>query len=117
MTPDALRLLCLRWQRVLGLSDWDVKVSYVRAYDMEGQGRCSATPKLRKALIAILDPQDYDPAQHWPQDVEQTLVHELLHLYFRAGDIGSVDELNTEQGVEATAKALVLLSRQSKGHL
>lgn len=111
-SPDALSDLCAAWQARLGLGDWSIVVAYRRAFDLgHFDGRCSPVPERRCAVIGILHPDDYDPTRPWAQDVEHTLVHELLHCYHHAADSGSRAELLEEQGVEAAARALVDLRR------
>ena len=115
LSPDQLSDLCVEWQRRLGLADWRVSIRYVRGWEISGaEGRCSPEPSRRLALIAVLDPIDYNPANEWPQDVEVTVVHELLHCYHHAGERGSREDLLLEQGVEATARALVALRREAQ---
>jgi len=104
--------LCPWWQSVLGLSDWYIKVRVKRKYDLppDSQGTCNWTYSRMEAAVKILHPNDYDPGFLVPQDMELTLVHELVHIRhapFQPAD----DNLHHEQAVEAIAKALVALKR------
>jgi hypothetical protein len=109
-----LEKLCREWQARLYLRDWDISIAYLPEEKMDdAQGVCDPYPKLRRASIGILRLEDY-PAEAAPQDVEQTLVHELLHCYPHAARPGSVAEMFEEQGIEAAAKALVALKRARK---
>lgn len=118
LTEQELRNLCRWWQEVLGLSDWYIKVNIKRAYDMprDFQGECSWTFARREAVIKILDSSDYDPDFAFPQDMELTLVHELLHV--RYGPAAEPEDTATkwlyEQATEDIARALVALKRASK---
>lgn len=109
-----LEKLCREWQVRLFLRDWEISVAYLPEDKMEeAQGVCDPYPKLRRASIGILRLEDY-PTDATPQDVELTLVHELLHCYHHSSKPGSVADLFEEQGVESAAKALVALKRARK---
>lgn len=117
MTQDELVALCRKWQRILRLQDWDVKVRLARTWDMQSSdnlGECSYELRKRMAAIRVLDSVDYD-SEHtpWPQDQERTLVHELLHLHFApfAADSGTPQDIAQEQAIDAIAGALVQLAR------
>lgn len=112
--------LCEEWQEILGLKDWDVKILIVSKEDMSKpniQGSCTYTLSTKTALISILNPINYDPSCPWKQDLEQTLVHELLHLHFsfvsRLIEDGSLEQIIEDQVVSALSKALVSLKRQN----
>lgn len=111
MTQEQLEALCAEWQRRLRLQDWDVKIRLRRRYDMwveTNQGECKHETLKKLALVNILDPTDYDPDNVWPQDVERTVVHELLHLHF-APFVGDYEQCNAahEQAIDLIAGALV----------
>jgi hypothetical protein len=113
---DHLNDLCREWQRVLRLQDWDVQVKIARGFQLgKRQGECEYVQSLRQAVIRILDPNDW-PDQNWPQDIEATLVHELLHLHFAPfmSDAGEDDLINIAQevAIDQIAKALVKQQRQ-----
>ena len=62
-----------------------------------------------KALISILDSTDY-PDGPFPQDMEVTLVHELLHIpmrYFVDPAPGTLEATHLEAFIERTARLLV----------
>lgn len=114
---DELRAACEEWQKRLRLQDWVVKCRIAR--NKEGlekvQGNCTWVLTKKMATILVLDPLDYPDDTMHPQDMEQTLVHELLHLHFCPFD----DESNTpkeiaiEQAVDCIAFALVNTHRES----
>jgi hypothetical protein len=114
MTEQELTSLCAEWQKTLRLQDWKILVQIKRTHDMpEGLEGCIETTRTKKdAVIRILDPADYPPKAAWVQDMEATLVHELLHLHFPEVD---ENEYHTwvEQGIELTARALVDLKRKA----
>lgn len=83
-TKEKLRDKCAEWQKVLRLQDWDIKTSIERERDMKianCNGVITINEEHRSATIRILDPLDYSPDEPYPQDMEKTLVHELLHIH------------------------------------
>lgn len=118
LTEDELREKCAEWQRILRLQDWDVIVSIDRASNLisDCQGQCEWTLPTKQARIRILDPVDFPPESRWPQDMEQTLVHELLHLHFAPFDRferESLEHVTMEQAIDLIAGALVNLKRKT----
>ncbi|MCY9513310.1 hypothetical protein [Paenibacillus apiarius] len=115
-TEDDLRARCADWQKTLRLQDWIVVVGISRARDMQLDNCCGvcewSLPK-RMANIRILDPTDYPADSMEPQDMELTLVHELLHLHFApmSTEDNTVPE---EQAIEAISRGLVELKRKSE---
>jgi hypothetical protein len=112
MTAKELTALCVRWQEILRLRDWDVKIQFSRAFEMDGeeQGSVSAVTTKKSALIKILDERDYPTDIQWPQDIECTVVHELVHLHMIPFDTFGKETLegkSLEQAVECIACALV----------
>jgi len=117
--PTALELtqLCESWQKVLGLDAWRVKVKLCRARDFNVEGRQGEIIFDRKRLeadIKIIDPQDYPPGELFPQDIEQTLVHELLHLVWAVTqvDAGTEEYVQWEAAIHLTARAMMTLRRE-----
>lgn len=107
--PDLEQLLA-KWKPILRLSDWDIVIGYKRAFDLRPseQGQCAWTVAKKSAHICVLDPCDYDPSNVWPQDIEKTVVHELVHLHFAiVDDRGELYEKCMEQAVECIAWALI----------
>jgi hypothetical protein len=72
------------WQRRLRLQDWIIEARICRIHDLQPESLANIYPTMEKktALIKILDPIDYDPSSMLPYDMENSLVHELLHLHF-----------------------------------
>ena len=67
------------------------------------------------ALISILDPRDY-PDSPFEQDMEVSLVHELLHIplrYITEPELNSLEDIHLEAFIESMAKLLVKLSREA----
>jgi hypothetical protein len=114
MTEQELTTLCAEWQKTLRLQDWKILVRICRMRDMpkDTQGCVDWTWAHKEAVIKIEAPIDYPPECAWEQDMEQTLVHELLHLHFPEDDEEKC-HLQIEQGIELTACALVDLKRKA----
>lgn len=120
MTEEQLNELCIEWQKVLRLQDWDIVVKLDRQRQFENktaQGEVAWVFGRKEAIIKILDPTDYPTECIFEQDQEETLVHELLHLHF-ADWSEMMEDGNTpsvgEQGIQCIAQALVRVKRQSQ---
>jgi hypothetical protein len=117
-TLDDLGALVALWQQRLELQDWHVEVTYARAWELTTQvGHCAGEidylVPARWACMRIRDPQDYVPTTWMPEDIERTVVHELLHLHlgpFAAEDDSPAD-VAQHQMINALARALVALAR------
>ena len=117
-TEDELVDLCREWQETLRLQHWDVALRVSRATEFTGKersGECSWVLPNAHATIKILDHIDY-PETPFKQDMEQILVHELLHLHICPFDLTKAESLEDtmmERAVDHIAKALVLLKRRA----
>lgn len=71
------------WQKRLRLQDWIIEARICRIHELMPDSLANIHPTLEKkaALIKIMDPIDYDPTFMLPYDMENSLVHELLHLH------------------------------------
>ena len=108
--------LCERWQEILKLNDWDVRVNLGRPDELsepDREGECFAELAKGEALIRLLDPKiPYDFTFQY--DVEKVLVHELLHLSFSPFEPED-DPLRHdlwERLIERMAKTLVAFQRR-----
>lgn len=117
MTDQDLNQLCEKWKEILRLQDWDTKIAFTRNYSMwteNSAGEVSFTTKKKVATIHILDPVDYSPNICVEQDIEKTVVHELLHLHL--AEWSDMTEEGTpvsgEQAINALSGALVNLNRK-----
>lgn len=115
MTQRQLDRLRRKWQKTLRLQDWKIKARVVGlgVIPDDDLGRCEWLLDARTADINILDPaccEDGDAIVS--QDVEGTLVHELLHCHF-APFHSENQAINTqaEQVIDTLAEALVGLDR------
>ena len=120
MELEKLKALLLEWQKVLRMQDWDFSIKIKRAFDMpikDVQGCCTYVLASRRVLINLLDPNDYDPAFIDEQDLEKTMVHEMLHPMVaqfedeKAFNADNMEYASCEQTIDTIAKALVTLKR------
>ncbi len=71
------------WQKRLELQDWNVSVVMARATELKPKtlGNIHWDLEKKSAIIRVLDPADYRlPFKDMLQDMEFTVVHELIHL-------------------------------------
>ena len=114
-TQDQLQQKLLEWQKRLRLQDWIISIKLVRERDMdlEGvQGEVFWVIEKKMATIKILDPIDYPPDNMEPQDMENTLVHELLHLHFAALKYDGDNHIAEEQVIESIASGILTAYRE-----
>ena len=71
------------WRKKLNLSDWTIKFEFnVDPDDMAIEGACGATSfveSCKSAIVQIVDPKKMEDGIV-PFNLEETIVHELLHL-------------------------------------
>jgi hypothetical protein len=71
------------WQKRLNLQDWNISLVVARAADLKPKtlGNIHWDSDKKTATLRVLDPADYKLAfNEMLQDVEFTVVHELIHL-------------------------------------
>ena len=116
---NELATLCRKWQDFLRLSHWDIAVCIRSSHDMPLQYSQAANHislEHEKALISVLNPAEF-PDGFFSQDMEVSLVHELLHIplmFFAQPDEDSIEHVLMEAFIEGTAKLLVNLSREAQ---
>lgn len=100
-TPD-LRALLAFWTPVLRVQDWQIEALYDPK--LEALGVCYADHVYRRAKIVVQPTQD---------DVEASLVHELLHLHFAPFETegGSSERTEEERAVESLMRGYIDLRR------
>ena len=107
------------WQKRLNLQDWNVSVVVAPASELKPKTLGNVHWELDKktAIIRVLDPADYRlPFSEMLQDMEFTVVHELIHLELapvlsdlHRSDANRRDE---EHAVNHVADALLNLGRR-----
>jgi hypothetical protein len=118
LTEEQLQQKLKEWQKRLRLQDWIIKVRLARRYELPEDSMACVNAVLPKkmASIKILDPIDYDQSIMVPQDMEDSLVHELLHLHLEpiVGDDDS-KYIEVEQAIESISFGLVTALRENGG--
>lgn len=123
ITQRQLTALMKRWQKKLRLQDWKVKVRLAGQVDFDERGKdyeytaktnygfCEHMPEARTATIWMVKPSEGPlPADGDDErgNIENTLVHELLHLHFSPfASKHPEDDLAHEQAIEAITEALL----------
>lgn len=106
---------CLEWQQRLRLLDWDVSVKVVPAMDM-GHERAQGTVRWqiteKRADIKLVTSEDAARMNLLrPYSMEETLIHELLHLHIAPFEpTGEAECTAMEWCINAIAGALLQLS-------
>ncbi len=101
-----------KWQPRLGLSHWQIAIWYARERDFVNGvslAEVSHVATCLSANIKILDPMDFDPARtRTEQDVEASVVHELVHLVFVEVEewISPEDKVRSQFDLERAVKRL-----------
>lgn len=105
------------WQKRLRLQDWIIQVRIVREREMKLEG-CQAevswTLENKTATIRMLDPLDYPPDSNIQQDMEDSLIHELLHLHLApitGQDVDGVFRIAEEQAIESITSGIIACIR------
>jgi hypothetical protein len=106
------------WQKRLNLQDWNISLLVARATDLKPKtlGNIHWDSEKKTAVIRVLDPADYKmPFNDILQDLEFTVVHELIHLELspvltplQRNDANRREE---EHAVNHMADALIKLER------
>jgi hypothetical protein len=112
LTDEQLQKRLKYWKKRLRLRDWDIDAHIYRLSQLDDhnhQGECEWVEQSKVARIKILDPADFSRTI-MIQDMEECLVHELLHLHFAPMDEDKY-YMPIEQAIEAIAKGLVEADR------
>jgi len=120
LTLEELKSRCTYWQRRLRLQDWTIFLDVQSAKDMkadDNDGEIQMLQVKRQAWITILDPADYPAHADEPQDMERTLVHELLHIHFteihQGRRLKRIPHVAEERAIDAISRALVEVERRA----
>jgi hypothetical protein len=104
------------WQQRLNLTAWDIKVELVHPSNLEPKtlGNIHWDLNARNATIAVLSSYDYTMATHeMLDDMEFTIVHELVHLHLATLPKNASSARNEEYAVNQLARALIDLEKRS----
>lgn len=117
--PNRLEELLEEWKSILHLEQWDIELRRSRQKDFlesDSQGEIDFNRVECQAIIRILDPIDWVDTP-FKQDMEKTLVHELLHIIyadFEPEDSNSLQYTLWHRSIDSMARALVSLKRKGE---
>jgi hypothetical protein len=103
------------WQKRLHLHDWKITVKLVRASELRPKtlGNVNWDRKIKTATISVMDPSDYKlSGQPMRDDMEMTVVHELVHLHLSGLPRNESTKAAEEQAVNMLTEALIRLDRR-----
>jgi hypothetical protein len=102
------------WQERLDLQDWNIRVDLVRPSELEPKtlGNVHWDTDAKRATIGVLSSYDYTlPWQEMLDDMEFTIVHELVHLHLASLPRSEASRRIEEQAVNELAGALLKLAK------
>lgn len=103
------------WQRRLRLQDWKINIRVVRRSELKPKtlGNVHWDVNNKSAVIRVMHPEDYDvPFQEMLEDMEVTVVHELVHLHLAQLPRSDATKGAEEQAVSLLCDALISLDRK-----
>lgn len=120
LTTEAAQELCLEWQQRLRLSEWDIQVKVLPLAELTRSdclGSINWHAPEKRANIELMCVADAVKitSKHLERtyDIEETLVHELLHLHLALWQVVSEVEENAQEfAINAIAGALCKLLQQ-----
>ena len=102
------------WQRRLHLEDWTIGVKLSRASDLRPGtlGNIKWDANKRRASMRVLRAEEYTvPLHTMLDDMEFTIVHELLHLELSALPRSEASRSDEEHAINRLTKSLIKLKR------
>jgi len=105
------------WRQRLKLEDWRISAVMTRRIDLAPMtlGGIRWDKSKKTAVIWVLDPADYKlPYQAMLNDMELTVVHELVHLELTSLPKSEAHRGNEERAVSGLAGALLELDRRKQ---
>src|SRR5262245_11743902 len=104
------------WQRNLSLDDWKISIVMCRRSDLKARtlGGVRWDKTKRSAVISVLAASEYQiPVNDMLDDMEQTIVHELIHVHLAALPRSEASRRDEERAVNHLARALLKLNRRT----
>ena len=100
------------WKRRLGLTGWRINVDFAHQMNLDEntQGQIKIYAYSRTASILLPSPETYSNDVYPLQDMEDTIIHELIHIVFDAIDAkekSNTEHLMYERGIRAMSQALL----------
>lgn len=123
MTRQTIQRLIDKWTVRLRLQHWDIYFEVVSEDEMPGKiGQIQVTPSSLHAHISILDEEGRKAftsivEDNYAYNIEDTIVHELLHLWFNPlcpADAEPEKLCAMEQAIVRITSALTQTDRQAK---
>jgi hypothetical protein len=105
------------WQHRLALEGWNVSILSVRSTDLRPRtlGNVHWDKENETAVIRVLDACDYQmPMRATLNDLEFTIVHELIHLELASLPRSEASRSDEEHAVNRLAEALIKLEQAGK---
>ncbi len=103
------------WKRHLSLENWQISIVMTRREALKSKtlGGIRWDKGKRSAVISLLDPSDYQlPFWEMIEDMELTVVHELIHLELASLPRSEASRRDEEHAVNRLAEALLKLDRK-----
>jgi hypothetical protein len=105
------------WQQRLKLSDWRITWAMAHRSDLKPNtvGQIHWDKPSRSTSILVLDPSEYRmPINAMLDDMELTIIHELVHLKLTSLPHSEASRGSEEQAVNGISEALFALEHQKK---
>jgi hypothetical protein len=105
------------WRRRLKLDEWQVSALMVRRIELPPQtlGGIHWDKTKKSAVVWVLDPADYPlPFTEMLDDMEMTIVHELVHLNLAFLTSDQASRGREEIAVDGIAEAMLRLDRNKQ---
>ena len=103
------------WQQRLNLQDWKISIVMSHPGDLKPKtlGNIHWDADKKSAVIRVLDASDYRlPFREMLEDMEFTVVHELIHLELSSLPRSEASRRDEEHAVNQIADALLKLDRK-----
>jgi hypothetical protein len=103
------------WQERLDLTDWKIDIDLVRSGSLEPKtlGNVHWDTDAKQATVAVQSSYDYKlPFPEALDDMEFTVVHELVHLHLASLPRSEASRRVEEHAVNELARALLRLAKQ-----
>lgn len=103
------------WQKRLKLQDWNISVRLSPVANLRPKtlGNINWDRKAKSAVISVMSPDDYKlSGSAMLDDMEMTVVHELVHLHLSGLPRNEDTKKVEEQAVNMLAEALIRLDRK-----
>ena len=125
ITPseDELPEVVADWQERLHLGHWQIAVRYSKAKVLKNKAKqpCDGCIEIVEerlaAAVDILQPGRYPKGATVSQDVERTIIHELLHIWIRPFEPEEGyhrEHIAMEQAIDALSRSLLHAKREEE---